>query len=129
MGKRSKRNDTVRVRAQDVARAVDQTDWKRIDKMRDREIARAIKEDLDALELDTRVPLEIVLPQNVDVAAIRHRLRLSQAAFARCIGVSPRLVSDWEQGRQTPAAAARSLLLILDELGIVALKALARRAA
>ena len=129
MGRRSKQSNSVRVRTRDVATALAQADWKRIDKMRDRDIARAIKNDSDTLELDPLRPVEIVLPKSVDVAAIRHRLRLSQAAFARGIGVSTRLVSDWEQGRQNPAAAARALLLILDELGAVALKALARRAA
>jgi putative transcriptional regulator len=119
----------VRVREKHVIDALAKADWKKIDGMRDRDIARAIRTDPDGAELDLRRPIEVVLPETIDVADIRHRLHLSQAGFARRIGVSARLVSDWEQGRQRPAAAARALLLILDELGEVALKALARGAA
>ena len=129
MKRRSQRSELVRASGKDVAAALAGADWKRIGKMRDRDIARAIKGDPDALEFNPKLPFEVVLPEAVDVAAIRRRLHLSQAAFARRIGVSTRLVSDWEQGRQKPAAAARALLLILDELGAVALNALARRAA
>ena len=129
MKRRSNRNRTVRVRDRDVTAAVIEADWKKIDALRDADVRRAIKQDRDAQLLDPRRPIEIVLPEKVDVASIRHRLHLSQAGFARRIGVSTRLVSDWEQGRQKPAAAARALLLILDELGDVALRALARGAA
>jgi putative transcriptional regulator len=117
------------VRDRDIAAALAEADWKKIDGLRDADVRRAIKGDRNAPELDPPRPLEIVLPERVDVAAIRHRLHLSQAGFARRIGVSTRLVSDWEQGRQKPAAAARALLLILDELGDLALRALARGAA
>src|SRR5258705_3550814 len=129
MKRRSDRNKTVRVRDSDIAAALQDADWKKIDGLRDADVRRAIKGDQDAPELEPRHPVEIVLPARVDVAAIRHRLHLSQAGFARRIGVSTRLGSDWEQGRQPPTAAARALLLILDELGDVALKALARGAA
>ena len=129
MKRRSDRNRTVRVHDKDIAAALAAADWKKIDGLRDADVRRAIKGDRNAPELDPRRPVEIVLPEKVDVAAIRHRLHLSQASFARRIGVSTRLVSDWEQGRQKPAAAARALLLILDELGDVALRALARGAA
>jgi len=129
MKRHSDRNRAVRVRDRDVAGALAEADWKKIDRLRDADVRRSIKGDRNAPELDPRRPIEIVLPEKVDVAAIRHRLHLSQAGFARRIGVSTRLVSDWEQGRQKPAAAARALLLILDELGDVALKALARGAA
>ena len=129
MSKHSPKSKFVRVRAKDVAESIATADWKRIDRMKDRDIARANKGDLDTAELDHNRAFEVVLPETIDVCAIRHRLHLSQAAFARRIGVSTRLVSDWEQGRQRPAAAARALLVILDELGDVALRALARGAA
>src|SRR4051812_47300989 len=118
MKKRSDRPKFVRVRPEDVARAVATADWKKIRSMTDREIARLIKDDPDQGELDPTRPFEVVIPESIDVAAIRRRLRLTQATFARRIGVSPRVVSDWEQGRQKPTAAARALLLILDELGV-----------
>lgn len=46
------------------------------------------------------------------VAEIRERTGLSQARFAELLGVSPRTLQDWEQGRRAPSGAARTLLLI-----------------
>jgi putative transcriptional regulator len=40
----------------------------------------------------------------------RKQLKLTQAGFARCLGVSPRTMSDWEQGRRHPSGAALTLL-------------------
>jgi putative transcriptional regulator len=129
MSKRSKEDNYIRATKKDVEKALATADWKKIRGMTDRDIAWLIKNDPDQDELDPSRPIEVVLPQTIDVAGIRRRLKLSQAQFACRIGVSTRLVSDWEQGRQKPVAAARALLLILDELGPIALRALARRAA
>ena len=46
------------------------------------------------------------------VSAIRERTGLSQAEFARLLGVSLRTLQEWEQGRRAPSGAARTLLLI-----------------
>ena len=45
-------------------------------------------------------------------AAARRKSGLSQADFARLLGVSVRTLQDWEQGRRSPTGAARSLLLV-----------------
>jgi putative transcriptional regulator len=45
-------------------------------------------------------------------AAARQKSGLSQAEFARLLGVSVRTLQDWEQGRRNPTGAARSLLLL-----------------
>ena len=47
-----------------------------------------------------------------DVAKIRKSTGLSQARFAQLLGVSPRTLQDWEQGRRAPSGAARTLLLV-----------------
>jgi len=47
-----------------------------------------------------------------DVARIRESTGLSQARFAKLLGVSPRTLQDWEQGRRAPSGAARTLLLV-----------------
>ena len=47
-----------------------------------------------------------------DVARIRESTGLSQARFAQLLGVSPRTLQDWEQGRRVPSGAARTLLLV-----------------
>lgn len=46
---------------------------------------------------------------------IRKKLKLSQAAFASLMGVSPRTVQDWEQKRRKPQGPARSLLRIAEQ--------------
>ncbi|NLD37676.1 MAG: helix-turn-helix domain-containing protein [Desulfatiglans sp.] len=47
--------------------------------------------------------------------AIRKRLKLSQSAFAGLMGVSPRTIQDWEQGRRSPQGPAKSLLRIAEQ--------------
>jgi putative transcriptional regulator len=47
--------------------------------------------------------------------AIRKKLNLSQSAFASLMGVSPRTVQDWEQGRRQPQGPAKSLLRIAEQ--------------
>jgi putative transcriptional regulator len=37
-----------------------------------------------------------------DVAALRHKLNMSQVVFAATLNVSPRLVQSWEQGLRKP---------------------------
>ena len=46
------------------------------------------------------------------VSAIREQTGLSQAVFARLLGVSVRTLQEWEQGRRAPSGAARTLLLV-----------------
>jgi putative transcriptional regulator len=46
------------------------------------------------------------------VQQIRQRTGLSQSRFAELLGVSPRTLQEWEQGRRAPSGPARTLLLI-----------------
>ncbi len=65
--------------------------------------------------------LRVHFPPGGDVGAIRKRTGLSQAAFARQIGVSVGTLRNWEQGRRCPDGPARVLLALLDkDPGIVA---------
>ena len=45
-------------------------------------------------------------------AQARARSGLSQSQFAALLGVSPRTLQDWEQGRREPTGAAQTLLRI-----------------
>lgn len=47
-----------------------------------------------------------------NVAETRKKTGLSQASFARLLGVSVRTLQDWEQGRRAPSGAARTLIAI-----------------
>jgi putative transcriptional regulator len=71
----------------------------------DRDVARQIAEDADVPELgagDLRRATRVFNPPIPNVRAIRHKLSLSQAAFARRFGFSVRTVQQWEQGRAVP---------------------------
>ena len=46
------------------------------------------------------------------VASIRELTGLSQAQFARLLGVSVRTLQEWEHGRRAPSGAARTLLQV-----------------
>ncbi|MEA2575504.1 MAG: putative transcriptional regulator [Chloroflexia bacterium] len=56
-----------------------------------------------------------VAPKSVDVAAIRHRLGLSQRDFADRYGFSVRAVQEWEQNRRVPERSARILLKVIEK--------------
>jgi len=47
-----------------------------------------------------------------DVVALRAQLRVSQAAFARILNVSPRTVQAWETNARHPSDAALKLLTV-----------------
>ena len=46
------------------------------------------------------------------IAEARARSGMSRQRFAELLGVSPRTLQEWEQGRRHPSGAARSLLAI-----------------
>jgi putative transcriptional regulator len=56
---------------------------------------------------------EVVVPDAVDVADLRQRLALSQAAFARSFGLDVTAIQAWEQGRRRPDRTARILLTVI----------------
>lgn len=47
-----------------------------------------------------------------DALQARARMALSQAQFAKLLGVSVRTLQEWEQGRKKPTGAAQTLLRI-----------------
>lgn len=49
------------------------------------------------------------------VAKARMASRLSQAQFARLLGVSVRTLQDWEQCRRSPSGAAKTLLRVAEK--------------
>lgn len=50
-----------------------------------------------------------------EAAEARARVGMSQQAFAVLLGVSPRTLQDWEQGRREPTGAAKTLLRVAVE--------------
>lgn len=68
---------------------------------------------------------EVHVPETVDVAALRRRLNLSQAAFARTYGLDLAAVQAWEQHRRRPDRTARILLVVIAREPDAVLRALA----
>ncbi len=55
---------------------------------------------------------QVQVPQ-VDVVAIRAKTGLSQAEFARSIGVAKGTLLNWEHGRRQPSGPAQVLLAMI----------------
>jgi putative transcriptional regulator len=55
----------------------------------------------------------IHVPADIDVKAIRTRLKMSQDRFASTFGFPLGTLRDWEQGRGRPDTAARAYLLVI----------------
>ncbi|HET9594991.1 MAG TPA: helix-turn-helix domain-containing protein [Anaeromyxobacteraceae bacterium] len=62
------------------------------------------------------VELEPPAPMGAkEVLAVRRRMRVSQAAFARILNVSPRTVQAWETDARRPSDAALKLLSVAEK--------------
>ncbi len=52
------------------------------------------------------------------IAKLRKRLKLSQAAFARFLNISPSTIRQWEIGAKNPSGACQKLLNLADQKGL-----------
>lgn len=77
------------------------TDWNRVDRMADSEIARQIGANSDAAP---------DMAPEVDVRAIRRAAGMTQSEFATAYRFSVRTVQEWERGAKRPSGPARTLL-------------------
>ena len=59
-------------------------------------------------------PAGAFIPETVDVAAIRRKQKLSQAAFAERNGLPVATLRDWEQERRSPDRAAMVLPVLIE---------------
>jgi putative transcriptional regulator len=119
-----KQNLMVKVTPEMVERAIQNTDWARIDAMSDADIVRQVAADPDVAPI-----LSDAEHASVRVRMVRQRLNLTQAAFARRFRVPLGTIRDWEQGRRRPDAPALALLQIIDREPDAALRALGTAAA
>lgn len=76
---------------------------------RDGSIRRVITRRDGSVEKDHLIPAG-----DTSVRAARAATGLSQAQFARLLGVSVRTLQEWEQGRKAPSGAAATLLRIAE---------------
>jgi putative transcriptional regulator len=61
---------------------------------------------------------------DVDVGALRARLGLSQAGFARTFGLSLATLRNYEQGRTRPDGPAKVLLVVINKAPQAVMEAL-----
>ncbi len=73
----------------------------------DGSVRRVITRQDGTVEKDHLIPAEKAL-----VATARAATGLSQASFAKLLGVSVRTLQEWEQGRKIPSGAAATLLKV-----------------
>lgn len=97
-------NAELREALGDAARWARKTDFK---VLADGRMRRRIMRRDGTVEKD-----EVIPAGRVVVAAARAGTGLSQAEFAKLLGVSVRTLQDWEHGRREPSGAAQTLLRI-----------------
>jgi len=86
--------------------------------MSDRDIGQEILESIKEIKKHKRGKIKLkihALAEPSPPNKIRQKLKLSQSAFASLMGVSPRTIQDWEQGRRKPRGPAKSLMRIAEQ--------------
>ncbi len=57
---------------------------------------------------------KVHVPARVNIKAMRARLRMTQAEFARRYNLNIARIRDWEQGRSQPDGAVRAYLRVIE---------------
>ena len=70
------------------------------------ELLQAVR-DVKAGKIGRKITVEVT-----PVTEARAKVGLTQAEFAKLLGVSLRTLQEWEQGRRQPSGAAKSLIAI-----------------
>jgi putative transcriptional regulator len=86
--------------------------------MSNRDIGMEVLEEVQAIKAHKKGEgvLQIrTLKAPSSVKEIRAKMGLSQTAFAGLMGVNPRTIQDWEQGRRHPSGPAEALLRIAEQ--------------
>ena len=86
--------------------------------MSDRNIGQEILEGIKEVKRFKKGEIKLksrTLNEPSPAKTIRKKLKLSQSSFAGLMGVSPRTIQDWEQGRRKPQGPAKSLLRIAEQ--------------
>ena len=101
------------------ARAEAQVDPVRLRATTEAEIARQATDDPDTAPLQDDITAALARGEAwvawpADPRAVRERLGITQAAFARMFGVSVWTLRNWEQGRRRPDGPARALLRVIE---------------
>ena len=58
---------------------------------------------------------QVEVPERIDFAAIRKRLKISQTKFAEAYGFDVATLRNWEQNRRIPPRHVRAYLKVIDK--------------
>jgi putative transcriptional regulator len=75
-------------------------------------IAAGLTEALEVARGNAK-PSKLCVPPEIDVRAIRQKLKLSQDGFAAEFGFTINQIRDWEQGRTNPHGSSRAYLMVI----------------
>lgn len=84
--------------------------------MKDEDFQKLVQSvhQMGAIMRGEKVPHRRTTRHDTDVRVVRERIKLTQSAFARMIGVSVRTLQNWEQGRREPEGPAKALLRVVE---------------
>lgn len=68
----------------------------------------------------------VTIPRQIDIKAIRKKLRLSQTRFASVFGFDVTTLRNWEQGRRVPNSHTRAYLQVIANDPMAVERALAK---
>lgn len=81
-------------------------------KNNDFEMLKASIEEAGKIRRGVLKPARVTKIEAPEIAGIREKLHMTQERFAMMIGVSPRTLQNWEQGRRHPVGPAQALLCV-----------------
>ncbi len=70
-------------------------------------------DEVDAFLAGEDAGYKVSVPAEVDVKAIRKKLKMTQSRFSAVFGFSLDAVKHWEGGRRTPESSARAFLTVI----------------
>lgn len=78
----------------------------------------------DLSQYRVHMPNGVQVPKEIDVRAIRKKLKMTQEVFAAEFGFSVNTLRHWEQGKRIPEGPTRAYLLVIDRAPKTVQKAL-----
>ncbi len=79
-----------------------------------RELEKSIRE-AGKIRRGERKPARVFRYEAIDIRKLRESVHVSQAQFAKMIGVSKDTLQNWEQGRRRPRGPAKALLRVFEK--------------
>jgi putative transcriptional regulator len=79
-----------------------------------KELEKSIRE-AGKIQRGEAKPSRVFRYEAIDIRKLRESVHVSQAQFAKMIGVSKDTVQNWEQGRRRPRGPAKALLRVFEK--------------